>query len=409
MKPRAILRFLVPVLLCVGLALPLSGCRESGGDEQLFGDNVKDTSDVVCRVDGVAITTHDMELRLAEMPEGMRAHYSGEDMQKPLLKLMIGEVLMAHRAEQSGVQHEPAVAQQIISTHRDALVQGFQKYVLEKDLQPTEEQIRDYYQGNLDKFAVAGSVKARHIQCRTKKDADAAWARLHGTGKESAFPYVVSAFSCNEKTAANSGDIGWFNKGGYVAYVPDGKEFTEKVYDFDVGLNPPVKIGDYWQIVEILDREPARTLGLREVRDKIIKDMEPLMARDAREDFVNKAMQEAGVQYYGDFQPGHGRTAAELLKLGMLSNDYDRQDELFDELLSDYPDSPEAPVALFMKANIHIDRTGDINRARMYLQQLLQRYPDSEVADQAQYMLDNLGKANFNTPRSIEELKQLPH
>ena len=60
------------------------------------------------------------------------------------------------------------------------------------------------------------------------------------------------------------------------------------------------------------------------------------------------------------------------------------------------------------EANLYLDTTGDMNRCRFYLNQVLDRYPQSEIADQARYMGDNMGKVDFRSPQSIQELNSLP-
>ncbi|MBK7703496.1 MAG: tetratricopeptide repeat protein [bacterium] len=224
----------------------------------------------------------------------------------------------------------------------------------------------------------------------------------------SAFPYVAADFSRNPLSLQQEGVLGWFNRSGYIAALPYGKEFTETVFDWSPGLHPPVKIGGHWHIVEILDRQSARTLSLAEVQDRIIDQLKPGLQQAARDEYLAKRLKEQPVEYFGEFRPGSGRTAAELLKLGMLAAKFERKLEVFDTLLEDYPDSKEAPMALFLKANLYLDTTGDMYRCRYFLQQVVDRYPQSEIRDQAQFMLDNLGKVDFRSPRSIQDLSAQP-
>ena len=56
---------------------------------------------------------------------------------------------------------------------------------------------------------------------------------------------------------------------------------------------------------------------------------------------------------------------------------------------------------------IYLDTVGDKYRARMVLNRFLRDYPDSELRSQVEYMLENMSRANFNTPESIEDLREL--
>lgn len=404
-------RRLACAALLASAALTLASCGggpANGGVPKgdLFGDGQKDTSPVIARVAGVEITQRDLELRLREMPDDLKAQYADKAEQRQLLRLMIGELLMARGALEADLTADPLVVQQLISQRRTTLIDAYKEMVLWKDLSPSPELIREEYELNKAvHYQVVASVQARHIQCSTKAEADAAWARLQGGGRESAFPYVVAEFSRNALSTQQEGVLGWFNRSGYISALPYGKEFTETVFDWSLGLHPPTKIGGHWHIVEILDRQPARTLSLAEVQDRIIDQLKPGLQQAAKEEFLARRLKEEPVEYFGEYRPGNGRTAEELLKLGMLAANFERKLEVFDTLLEDYPDSKEAPMALFLKANLYLDTTGDMYRCRFYLQQLLAGYPQSEIADQARFMLDNLGKVDFKSPRSIQDLR----
>jgi len=404
-------RRLACAALLVSAALTLASCSgdsSTGGlsKGELFGDGQKDTSAVIAKVGGAKITQRDLELRLKEMPDDLRAQYADPAERRQLLRLMVGELLMAQGALEAGLTSDPLVVQQMISQRRATLIDAYKDMVLWKDLTPSPELIREEYELNKAvHYQVAASVQARHIQCNTKAEADAAWARLRGGGQGSAFPYVVAEFSRNPLSTREEGVLGWFNRSGYIGALPYGKEFTETVFDWNLGLHPPVKIGGHWHIVEILNRQPARTLALAEVKDRIVDQLLPGLQQAAKEDFLARRLKESSIEYFGDYRPGSGRSAEELLKLGMLAAAFERKLEIYDTLLEDYPDSREAPMALFLKANLYLDTTGDMHRCRFYLQQLLAGYPQSEVAEQARFMLDNLGKVDFKSPRSIQDLR----
>ena len=400
-------RILVPVLL-LAAALLLTSCNgdKSGLDDmQVFGNNLRDTSEVLARVGDEEITRRDIELRHMEMPKALRDRFSGVDWEKRLLRFMIGEYLMVQDALASEVVNDPEVAQQLVSVRRSTLLDAYKDRVLWKDLQPDEEMIRNEYYSHPERYTVPGNVKARHIQCATRQAADQAWAQLHSEGREALFPYVVAKYSQNPQTVIEAGLLGWFARGGYVAHIPYGKIFTEAVFDLDIGLHPPMEIGGDWHIVEILDREHERVLSLQEVRQRIVDTLMPAVEINADRHYMEQRLAGADIEYFGEFRPGNGRKPDELLQLGIMANSYTRQMELLDILLQDYPQSAEAPMALFMKANLYMTQQGDANGTRAYLQQILTDYPDTEIRDQVEYMIEHLNDVNFQTPKSIEELR----
>ncbi|MBU0742218.1 peptidyl-prolyl cis-trans isomerase [bacterium] len=403
----------MPLLIAVvAVTIGVSSCQKADDEDldlatDLFGDTRHDASPVICEVDGVKITQRDLEMRMEDMPKASKSRFSGEDWERRLLEYMIGEAILAQDAIRAGLQHESAVSRQLINLRRTTMRDAYASLVLWDDLEPSREEIERYYEENQATFYTQGSVKARHIQCDTRLQIDRAWEKLQGSGYENLFANVAGEFSNNSESLKRNSELGWFARGGYISALPYGKEFSERIYDWDIGVHPPEYIGEHWHIVEILNREPSRQLALSEVRDRIVAALLPSVRQNATDEYVAKRHQEVDLEYFGDYRPGRGRTADELLKLGMLANTPERQEALYDLLLLDYHDSEYAPMALFMKANLYLDTTGDKYRARNCLNRILKNYPDSELREQVEYMLENMSRADFHTPTSIEELRDL--
>lgn len=77
--------------------------------------------------------------------------------------------------------------------------------------------------------------------------------------------------------------------------------------------------------------------------------------------------------------------------------------ELFDLVLTKYPDFAKAPTVLFLKAFVYEDQMNDFERAKKYYEQFLEQYPDNEFADDAEVSLKNLGKTPEELIREFEE------
>lgn len=412
MLENGIMKRLFFLVVAVALVVGLSSCQESDEDEgsiagKLFGDGLVDTSPVLCRVAGVEITQRDLELRMEDLPGSLKSRFSGEDSERRLLDYMIAEVILAEDARKKGLVHDAEVARQLINLNRTTMRDALTSKIIWADLEPSQEAISQYYEESKDTYYTQGSVKVRHIQCSTRQEIDQAWEGLQGSGYDNLFSNVCGEFTNNGISKARGGDLGWFASGGFISALSYGDVFSKHVYDWDMGVHPPEYIGEHWHIVEILKREPSRQLTINEVRDRIVTDLLPVVRQTATEEYVQQRRQEIDLEYFGQFRPGEGRTAEELLSLGMLANTPERQEELYNLLLRDFPDSEYAPMALFMKANLYMDTTGNKYRARSALNKILKNYPDSEIREQAQYMLDNLAQTNFDTPDSIEDLREL--
>ena len=403
-------RILFALALAVAVTA-LSSCQQEQSDapagDDYFGNGFKDLTTVVARVGDVEITEQDVDMRYRELPKEMQTRFTGDGWRRRLVRFMVDELLLAQGAVENKLYLESDVAQQLISMRRSTLIDAYKQFMLFEGLEPTEDEIREYYEHFKHNYVAEGALHARHVQCLDRASAYEAYEALQGTGREAAFPYVVSQYSRNVQTAADGGDLGWFNRGRFVRHVRNGALFSETVWGWEIGLHEPVEIEGEWHVVEILERRNPRQLGLSEVRGRIVQDLLPSLQREVQDAHTAELRSLAAIEYFGEYAPGQGRSAQELFQYAVMNNDPETQIELFELILEEFPDDDYAGKSLFMLANVYIDNWGDTRRARSFLNRLVDEYPDNELRDQGEYMLENLTTTNFQAPRSIRELQDL--
>jgi len=406
------LRQFALALLFLLAAVALVSCQAEEKSEGqpdpslLYGNGFLDQSTVICKIDDFEITRNMLDLRYEEMPRRMKSRFSGEDWDKRFLRFMVDEILMVQEAVRRKLYLDPEVAQHLISQRRSVLKSALAEIDLIKDAAPTEEQIRVHFERNRESYLREGTGRARHIPCQDKDAAWQAYDRLRQGGRAGAFPLVVAEFSTNLESAKQAGELGWFNRGGFIPAIPYGKEFSEAVWEWEVGLHEPALIGGEWQVVEIVGREYERSLTLEEARDRVVKELTPIVEEEIVEAFLREAKQAAHIEFFGSFRPGQGRTPKELFERAWYAPTPEQKIDLYKIVIEDFPQSDLADDALLMIANVYLDTWGDIPFAGRYLDRLIRNYPDSELFDDAQYMLENMGSADFVSPTSIEDLRR---
>ena len=80
---------------------------------------------------------------------------------------------------------------------------------------------------------------------------------------------------------------------------------------------------------------------------------------------------------------------------------------LYEHIAAEYPDSPQAPVALYRAARIYLHDVRDVQQAKLITQHLLERYPDSSVAARAKRFSKEIEKAERLQQRSLDLAQQL--
>lgn len=391
-------------LLCLGF---LGGCgggdaSPDGGRHAIFGDGKLDNSRVVATVDGEKITERMLDMRVEELTGSDKTRFAGEEGRRLLVRRMVEELLRVRAAEQEKLHLDPTVARVLNYQYRTAMDLAQNARVV-RDVEPTVDQIRAYYEQNQERYLRLGTMHASHIECKTRADAQAAYDAVNS--KQMLFDTAVRQYSKNAETILRGGDLGWFNEGGFIPGIKGSDAFTRAIWDMQPGLNPPRKVGDEWHVIMVHARQPERAMTLDEAYDRVVTDLTPELHADLQREWVNEAKSQAAIEYFAEFRPGQGRSAKELLERALHHKDPQQQADLLKMLVEDYPDDEYTDDAMFVAANLHLDRWGDRRSAAFYLQALVRKFPDSELAADAQYMLDNLNRPGVIQPRSIEDLR----
>jgi tetratricopeptide (TPR) repeat protein len=247
-------------------------------------------------------------------------------------------------------------------------------------------------------------MSALHVQVSDR--ATAAEIHRQATEEEVPFAHLVAEYSENDQTRANDGDLGWFNRGGFIPGIRDSKGFTEAIWDLEMGVNPPLEFGGNWHVVKVADRKYERLQTLEEAYDRVVRDMLPEYRRTLLEQWLRTAREEADLEYFGEFRPGEGKTAEELFERAFHAKDTQNKLDLLGLLLDDYPRSEYADDALFMAGNLVLDAWGDRPQASRFFRRLLEDHPESDYAADARYILENLHRPGFVNPTSIEDLRR---
>ncbi|HOX25241.1 MAG TPA: peptidyl-prolyl cis-trans isomerase [Candidatus Krumholzibacteria bacterium] len=397
-------RFL-PLAAALAAALVLAGCGDGArptGKQPIFGNGTVDNSRVLAKVNGEPITERMLELRFEELAPREQNRFQGEEGRRLFLRQMVDEVLRTRTAEERRLELDPEVARVLISQRRAALDQALRN-LLVKDRQPTIDEIRAYFAANQSRYVRLGTMNAAHVECRTKEDADRAYRLASEPGRP--FATAVKDYSVNTTTKINAGDLGWFNRGGFIPGILNSKGFTERIWDFAEGVNPPFEFEDSWHVVRINERRYERPQTLEEAYDRVVSDLMPDFQKTVVDDWMRQSRQDADLEYFGEFRPGHGKTDRELLERAFNVKDPQQKLDLLGLLVDDYPESEFADDALFTAGNVALDTWGDRRQAGFFFLELIKRYPTSDYATDSQYILDHMDEPNFVAPRSIEELR----
>jgi len=406
-----ITRLFPTLLVAAALLATAAGCEQQNsgagfGWKPLFGDLAKDTSPVVARVGEISITQADLEQFMDEQTERTKADFAGPEGERVALRRMVEQALMVLGAVERKLYNDQDVARSLVMQRRLTLDRAMRQYGLLRGVKPTEAQLREYYENNIDSYRQQGTVRVRHIECLSKADADRAYRRLQSKDIKDSWVKVCEELSVNEKSKKLSGDAGWMSDGTIVPLVEAGAAFSTAVFNLPIGVNPPLQVGDRWHVVEVTHRNFERNSSFEEAKDVVQKEMMPGFQDAIIKDYLKSAREKYGVEYTGRFTPGQGMTAQQLFERALLNQDVMRRIDLLIMIAEDFPESDRADDALFLAGNTAIENLTDPTVGARILETLVEVYPESEMVGDSKFILEHLYDPTFRQPTSIEDLRR---
>jgi peptidyl-prolyl cis-trans isomerase C len=153
------------------------------------------------------------------------------------------------------------------------------------------EQVTDFYTKNPDQFKQGDSVRASHILISVPKGADTATKAQARAKAEQVlkdvkaggdFAALAKQHSADPGSAANGGDLGFFQQGQMVG------PFNDVAFGLPPGAISDLVETDFgFHIIKVAEKKAGRTIPLEEVRPQVEQYLEERNRQEQTEAFVN--------------------------------------------------------------------------------------------------------------------------
>jgi len=160
--------------------------------------------------------------------------------------------------------------------------------------EPSEDDIREFYEANKKQFQSAEHVRVAHIVKHISGQTDevaahTAMIRAQNELKNGAvFETLVVKYSdCPDK----DGDLGYIARGEMV------EEFEDVVFNLGVGeVSEVFRTRFGFHMAKLYDRKPAATQPLKEARSQIVNELKEQTRREAIYEFVDQLRNRARIE-----------------------------------------------------------------------------------------------------------------
>ena len=235
--------FIVTVILCTGL---------------VFGCARKPKEDVIASVNNKLITVSMLENKIENLPQYYQAFAAQH--KKEVVDELIIEELLYEAAKKRKLDKDPDMRQLIADARRKILISRVIEDETKKSAPVSEDDVREHYEQNKEKYMIPEMVRASHILTSTEEEAYQAKGELE---RGADFAAVANEYS-KDLTKDRGGDLGYFKKGQMIP------EFESAAFNLNIGqISDVIKTRFGYHIIKLIDRKPAAYRGFDEVADEI--------------------------------------------------------------------------------------------------------------------------------------------
>lgn len=228
----------LPALVLLVVGLLLGACQQKAANE----------GKVLATVNNQSITETEFQqyLQLRQQREPI----TDKAQEKKILDEMIDRLLLAQRAETSGVDKDPEVRGLLARVRENILVQSMVRTLL-KDNPITDADLKQRFEQEVAETHKTEYL-VRHILTKNEDEAKDVIAQLNG--KKTSFAAVAKQKSIDVQSGNNGGSLGWVNQGMVVP------EFFAGVARLEKGATStePVKSDFGWHVIKVEDTRPAK-------------------------------------------------------------------------------------------------------------------------------------------------------
>ena len=270
-------------------AFVLSGGLDAEGASKKTDPSTKDMEQVVIEVNGTRITLGEIEARLRQLAPAVRIRIR-KNKGRFLEGLVQGELLYQEALRQK-VDELPAINKRVERLKRRLVIEEF----LRRDAEAadaSEQQLRDFFLANKERFRRKESVTLAHIVLKSEQDA---WGAVAELRKGTPFAQVARERSIFEGTRDSGGMMGTAERGALD------KALEDVAFRLPIGQpSEPIRTSVGWQVIRVIERIGAADAKYEDVKNDVKLVYSELKRRERYEALLRRLREGAKVKVHAD-------------------------------------------------------------------------------------------------------------
>jgi peptidyl-prolyl cis-trans isomerase C len=380
-------------LLSLFLLLAVVGCNRGGSSS---GGRIQspDGSPVLAVVGDYPITAKQVEARIRESvgERSFEESMKNPDIIQVALGALVDQVVWGKAAEAAGYDKDVNIERDIYLYATKLRGDQYLKDTVDRQLEPTEEEIEEFYNRYQENYSTPIRVSVRHIQLPDRVSAESALKRVL-EGAE--FSALARELSQDQNTRELGGALGYVSRAeGALGLGTDGAFLSAALQLKPGEVSPVVQSARGWHVIFCEAREGGEVRPLEEVRDDVAKRVQ---VHGKISDVYNTALDEARRKYKAeliqdaiDEYTGVGDSVERLWEVVEMQPNDRGQIEVLRRIAMDFKEHDMADDAQLRIAYIYACKLGEPRRAQKALGALKIRFPKSDLLTAGEWLEQNL-------------------
>jgi peptidyl-prolyl cis-trans isomerase C len=283
-------KFSLFILLILTLFLGFGGCKKKEQFQKPAPSEMPPSAgEVIARVDDEVLTEKDLEAILA----GAEGGFISPEQKRDYVRRWIEIQILYREAKRRKIDQDENIKWRIDQAVQSIIIEGFLEKVLKDKVKVSEEEVKQYYQENKNKFRrEQEEVKISHIL--VKNIAEAGMVALRMQEGES-FDQLAKQLSLDEGTKERGGDL------GYVPLSNLPPQFYEAVTKLKIKeLSPPIRTDYGFDLVMVTDRKEKDSIKeYEQVKEEITDSLARTKQQNELENLFTELKKSANIQTFG--------------------------------------------------------------------------------------------------------------
>jgi parvulin-like peptidyl-prolyl isomerase len=331
-------------------------------------------------------------LRQAAMNE--RADIGDPRVQESIINRELESRLVYAAAQEAGFLTRLADHHEVRSVKVGTVLSFYHRYHIMNEVEITQEELLEFYHENAQRYTVPPSRNIRQFVAKDERSARKHRTAINKLLKRNREVEIQALIARESLVPEGQGLLSHIYQNNIIPGLGVDEVYNAKVWEQRVSGLSPIFRNRNNQIVffYVVSEEPAFVRPLHEVEASLMNIIQRNKVNVVFERQKNEMIAAYNVSIHFD------RLVSMITpeELFLLAEDAQRRFSfgeavaVFDQVISEFPDTEHAYRALFMKAFVTAEEVKDRDRAIALFEELLRKYPVGDLNESAQYMLEEL-------------------